>query len=141
MDQADGHITKASLRMTECEKRVRLSNPSPINALVVASKRNITITSASRPLTESDLTRFDYLVAMDQSNIDDIKTAIQYWLQKDSSLKLILQKIVLMTDYCKNPKFKALGKVPDPYYGGPAGFELVLDLLTDACEGLLDDIS
>ena len=31
-------------------------------------------------------------------------------------------------------------EVPDPYYGGPAGFEKVLDLLEDACEGLLEDM-
>ena len=42
-----------------------------------------------------------------------------------------------MTDYCskENP-----GSVPDPYYGGEAGFELVLDILEDACEGLLTHI-
>lgn len=43
-----------------------------------------------------------------------------------------------MTEYCSN--FKGVMEVPDPYYGGPAGFETVLDLLEDACEGLLHHI-
>lgn len=39
-----------------------------------------------------------------------------------------------MTDYCSGKKYDS---VPDPYYGGAAGFELVLDILEDACEGLI----
>ena len=37
-----------------------------------------------------------------------------------------------MTDYCSDKKYNS---VPDPYYGGAAGFELVLDILEDACKG------
>lgn len=47
-------------------------------------------------------------------------------------------KTSLMTQYCA--KFKAADEVPDPYYGGPAGFEKVLDLLEDASQGLLQHI-
>jgi protein-tyrosine phosphatase len=43
-----------------------------------------------------------------------------------------------MTKYCT--RYKAADEVPDPYYGGPAGFEKVLDLLEDASEGLLSHI-
>lgn len=49
-----------------------------------------------------------------------------------------------MTDYLRSPKFEqyaAAGEVPDPYYGGPSGFELVLDLLEDACGGLLETMA
>ena len=45
-----------------------------------------------------------------------------------------------MTDYLRDPKFKEFKHVPDPYFGGAEGFELVLDLLEDAAEGLLADI-
>jgi protein-tyrosine phosphatase len=45
------------------------------------------------------------------------------------------KKIGLMTDYCQ---YYQDDHVPDPYYGGPSGFEYVLDLLEDACEGLLN---
>jgi len=43
-----------------------------------------------------------------------------------------------MTDYSQ---LKAYDGVPDPYYGGDAGFELVLDILEDACEGLLNHLT
>jgi protein-tyrosine phosphatase len=42
-----------------------------------------------------------------------------------------------MCSYCKR---HTESEVPDPYYGGPQGFEKVLDLLEDACESLLDSI-
>lgn len=44
-----------------------------------------------------------------------------------------------MTRYCQ--QHKAADEVPDPYYGGPAGFEIVLDLLQDASQGLLQTIA
>jgi protein-tyrosine phosphatase len=46
-------------------------------------------------------------------------------------------KVYKMTDFCSKPN---PGSVPDPYYGGEQGFEQVLDLLEDACEGLLNHI-
>jgi protein-tyrosine phosphatase len=42
-----------------------------------------------------------------------------------------------MTDFCR---LKVVDYVPDPYYGGASGFENVLDILEDACEGLLQAI-
>ena len=44
----------------------------------------------------------------------------------------------MMTVYCR--KFSGATSVPDPYYGGTEGFEQVLDLLDDACDGLLNTI-
>jgi len=48
-----------------------------------------------------------------------------------------LVKISKMTDYRKTWSYD---EIPDPYYGGDEGFELVLDLLEDACEGLLEQL-
>ena len=45
------------------------------------------------------------------------------------------KKIELITDYCQ--KYSYASCVPDPYYGGDQGFENVIDLLEDACEGIL----
>ena len=42
-----------------------------------------------------------------------------------------------MTDFCRKSDRT---EVPDPYYGGDAGFELVLDLIEDASDGLLERI-
>jgi protein-tyrosine-phosphatase len=49
-------------------------------------------------------------------------------------LTTLPKKISLMTDYCSGKKYDS---VPDPYFGGAAGFELVLDILEDACKGLI----
>ncbi len=46
-----------------------------------------------------------------------------------------------MSEFLRSPKFKGSDTVPDPYFGGRQGFELVLDLLEDACEGLLAEAS
>ena len=46
-------------------------------------------------------------------------------------------KVVRMADYCRN---KIVDHVPDPYYGGSEGFENVIDILEDACAGLLEEL-
>jgi protein-tyrosine phosphatase len=46
-------------------------------------------------------------------------------------------KVKLMCTYCRNYPDR---DVPDPYYGGADGFNYVIDLLMDACEGLLEDV-
>lgn len=109
--------------------------------VLLARQRDIYLTSKSRPLKPQDLTTFQYLVAMDESNVEEVKSAIEHWSKKDPILASTVENIVLMTDFCKNPDFKALGKVPDPYYGGRNGFEIVLDLLIDACDGFLEKLS
>lgn len=94
-----------------------------------AIKRNYRLTSISRQITPSDFETFDYLIAMDDDNLHNM----QHFMPNAS----YLHKISKMTDYCSNDN---PGYVPDPYYGGAAGFENVLDLLEDACDGLLQKI-
>jgi protein-tyrosine phosphatase len=55
-------------------------------------------------------------------------------------VRQVRKKVSLMTGYCQQRPNKGLMEVPDPYYGGPDGFETVLDLLDDACSGLLEQI-
>lgn len=94
-----------------------------------AKKRGIFLNSISRPVNPSDFDAFNYIIVMDDENYHSIQSVLP-------SVSY-LQKITRMTDYCQheNP-----GYVPDPYYGGDKGFELVLDLLEDACNGLLQKI-
>ena len=81
---------------------------------------------------------------MDPKNEKDILTAATYWkahhpeANSIPDLKECKKKILMMTSYCT--KYKGHEEVPDPYFGGPKGFEDVLDLLEDACEGLLNEI-
>lgn len=94
-----------------------------------AQKRNYRLTSISRQIRSSDFKNFDYVIGMDDENMFNMQSFLPN--PKYSN------KMSKMTDYCsdENP-----GYVPDPYYGGEAGFEHVLDLLEDACEGLLNHI-
>ncbi|MBN2616263.1 MAG: low molecular weight phosphotyrosine protein phosphatase [Bacteroidales bacterium] len=91
-----------------------------------ARKRNYNLTSLSRPVIPKDFENFDYIVAMDRSNLRDLKARAP----KPEYLK----KIFLMTDFLSDNSFD---EVPDPYYGGDAGFELVLDLLEDSSQNFL----
>lgn len=94
-----------------------------------ASRRGYRLTSISRQITPNDFDTFDYIIAMDHDNLENMQRFINDPAQNN--------KVSLMTDYCRNSN---PGYVPDPYYGGSQGFENVLDLLEDACEGLLDKI-
>lgn len=92
-----------------------------------AQKRGYHLTSISRRVdSDSDFDQFDYIIGMDRQNVRDLKSIAR----NENDRK----KIFLMTDLCIKPRFDS---VPDPYYGGDAGFELVLDILEDACDGLL----
>ncbi len=95
-----------------------------------ASKRGYNLTSISRPVRpEVDFDRFDYIIGMDQQNVKNLKAMARG--DKDRS------KVLLMTDFCVEGSHNS---VPDPYYGGASGFELVLDILEDTCEGLIKQI-
>lgn len=78
-----------------------------------------------RQVEVADFTRFDYVLAMDNANME-----ILYRLcpqeQRD--------RLGLFLAYAQNHKQR---EVPDPYYGGEDGFERVLDMVEDAAEGLL----
>ena len=101
-----------------------------------ASKRKVSLTSKSRPLRPEDFDRFEHILAMDGSNIVQIERAAAQWgvTPRDGQVRLTLGGDVL-----SDPRFKGrYTACPDPYYGGADGFELVLDLLEDACEGIID---
>jgi len=90
-----------------------------------AARRGYDLTHRSRPVCTDD---FYLIIGMDGRNIDDLKDrapSVEAW-----------KKIHRMTEYCT--KFTHADHVPDPYYGGAEGFEYVLDVLEDACAGLLE---
>jgi protein-tyrosine phosphatase len=92
-----------------------------------AAKRGYSLDSISRKINPAvDFDQFDHIIAMDDSNFND--------LQRLAKTAAHSAKISKMTDYCTKFTYTS---VPDPYYGGDAGFELVLDLLEDACQGFL----
>lgn len=112
-------------------------NPADPRMKNAAKKRGIEITSISRPISPTDFNEFDLILAMDKQNKADILKAFEDWKVKYSLPDEANKKVKLMCSYCKECKET---EVPDPYYGGPQGFEKVLDILKDACESLLDEI-
>ncbi|MCY1633873.1 low molecular weight protein-tyrosine-phosphatase [Marinifilum sp. D737] len=96
-----------------------------------AARRDYNLTSIARQFNpKNDFDDFELILGMDSQNVSDLKGMVR---NLDD-----LSKIKLMTDYCS--QYKHFDSVPDPYYGGADGFELVLDILEDACDGLLKQI-
>lgn len=81
----------------------------------------------ARRLRPEDCGRFDYILFMDEENRRLVEP-----LCKDGTAE-----VRLFLDYA--PEFPQR-EIPDPYYGGREGFELVMDLVEAASEGLLEDI-
>ena len=97
---------------------------------VHAIRRGYNLTHRSRRITSGEIEDWDVIVAMDKNNI--------YALQSLCATVEETRKIVPMAAFLRCHPHNDY--VPDPYYEGSQGFELVLDLLEDACEGLLDYI-
>ena len=83
----------------------------------------------ARQAVSADFDQFDYVLAMDKENLSNLQDICPNGAKSAPQLFL----------YEFSQEFNEL-EVPDPYYGGEAGFEHVLDLVEDACEGLLADI-
>ena len=97
---------------------------------VHARPRGYELTHRARMVHASDFEDFDLIVGMDAANIDDLRYKAATIEQQD--------KVVMMGDYIR--QYPNYDHVPDPYYEGSEGFELVLDLLEDACDHLLNRI-
>ncbi len=95
-----------------------------------ASKRGYDLTSRSRRMEETDFDRFDMIVVMDDSNYERV--------HRMAPSPEAARKIYRMTEFCR--RHPGADHIPDPYYEGAQGFERVLDLLEDACGGLLEFI-
>ncbi|HAZ12104.1 MAG: hypothetical protein A2X86_06365 [Bdellovibrionales bacterium GWA2_49_15] len=93
-------------------------------------QRGLDVASISRKFDpKSDFLTFDYIIAMDDSNIQDLKLLDPTGQYSD--------KIFKMTDFKLN---RHENIVPDPYHGGPEAFELVLDIVQDCSKGLLKHV-
>ena len=82
----------------------------------------------ARKVAPQDLDYFDLVLAMDKSNLDNLQRM---------ALPAQQAKIKLFMDYAENFEDE---EVPDPYYGLGHGFDLVLDMVEDAAEGLIKDL-
>ncbi len=97
-----------------------------------ASLRGISISSRARQICLNDFNNFDLILTMDNSNLQDVLE-----LSKKASINF-KANIQPLLEYSTNNDF---AEVPDPYYGGNNGFDQVLDILNDAIDGLIQDIT
>lgn len=95
-----------------------------------AARRGYELVHRSRPVRTDDFYEFDLIIGMDDQNIATLH-------DRAPSVEAC-KKISRMTDYCTR---MVADHVPDPYYGGDSGFENVIDLLEDACAGLLQTLA
>ena len=98
-----------------------------------AMQRGYDLTSLrARQFGPDDFLKFDYIVVMDEENYHDV---LRRMPSDDDYSRKVLRMKSFFHDY------KGQSTVPDPYYGGAAGFELALDLIEDGCRGLLERLN
>ncbi|NNE20839.1 MAG: low molecular weight phosphotyrosine protein phosphatase [Myxococcales bacterium] len=106
-----------------------LGEPPDQRAQRAAERRGVSLASLrARRVIEDDFSRFDLILAMDELNVAILR---EHCPQEYSA------RIGLFLDYA--PQLGRI-EVPDPYYGGSNGFELVLDLVEEASRGLLSQL-
>jgi protein-tyrosine phosphatase len=106
-----------------------IGNPPDTRASRAAARRGLDLTGQrARRVETADFARFDYVLAMDSSNLDDLLSICPHEHRQKVRLFLEFSAPAGRTD------------VPDPYYGGERGFERVLDLVEEGASALLDDI-
>ncbi len=94
-----------------------------------ALKRGLDLSDLrARVVSSDDFERFDYVLAMDRSNYDDLLALCPPGRE---------ERLFLFLDFAPRQPVR---EVPDPYYGGPAGFDRVFDLVEEASRGLLERI-
>jgi len=95
---------------------------------VAALRRGYDLSSLrARQVTVADFSRYDLILAMDHANLRDLKHL--HAAGGKAELDLFLRRYD-----------GAVDEVPDPYYGGEDGFEQVLDLVEQACDGLILEV-
>lgn len=106
-------------------------NPPDTRMVEAAENRGIKMTGRARQVTPGDFESFHWILAMDEDNYRDL-------LDVRSMCNNPTAKLVKFCEYCENFDVE---DVPDPYYGGRAGFEIVLDILEDGCAALLKKLN
>lgn len=97
-------------------------------AIEAAAQRGYSLhTFRARQVVVADYRQFDYILAMDRTNLKELRAQCP---------QAHLSKLQLLLEFadCNHES------VPDPYYSGSSGFELVLDLVEQACDSLLEHI-
>jgi protein-tyrosine phosphatase len=105
--------------------------PPDARALRHARERGYDLAALrARKVEPEDLERFDWVLGMDESHVERLRELAPF--KAGASIGLLMEHA---------RRFAGEREVPDPYYGAPAAFEQVLDLVEDACDGLVDRLA
>ena len=104
-----------------------IGSPPDARMTQAAKARGIALVGRARQFVAEDFENFDLILAMDYDNYQSI-----LYLDRAGQYQ---DKVKLMCEFCRHHQIK---EVPDPYYGDSQGFNRVIDILLDACEGLLE---
>jgi protein-tyrosine phosphatase len=107
-----------------------LGSPPDPRTRETARRRGFTLDHRARRFTAADFAHFDLVLAMDRQNLRD--------LERMAPSPADRAKVRLLRSF--DPQAPQAAEVPDPYYGGPDGFEEVFDICEAACRGLLADL-
>ena len=114
--------------------------PPDARSTETARRRGIELAGRSRRVTAADLRGFDYVIAMDAENLDEVEA-----LHAATGGTALPGAAELLGDPPRPLAVVTSGSaaldVPDPYYGGPRGFDDVHDIVERACAGLLAHIA
>jgi len=106
-----------------------VGEPPDSRAVAAAARRGIDLRSLrARQVSDEDFERFDLILAMDRLN---------HTMLVERAPVEVHERIRLFMEFAGDNERE---DVPDPYYGGPLGFEQVLDLAEEAAAGLLDEV-
>jgi protein-tyrosine phosphatase len=105
-----------------------VGEPRDRRSQATAAARGVPLSGRAQHFSAVDFDRFDYVVAMDGSNLDN--------LRQMAPTPAARAKLSLLRSYDQTAPPQA--DVPDPYYGGARGFEEVFDICQAACAGFLD---
>jgi protein-tyrosine phosphatase len=107
-----------------------VGGPRDSRSQKVGRRRGIPLEGVARQFVASDFDRFDYVLAMDRQNRAGLLA-----LAPDEAAR---SKVRMLRSF--DPAAAPDAEVPDPYYGGPRGFDEVFDICLAACQGLLDHV-
>ena len=106
--------------------------PPDERATEAARRRGIALDGAARQVRPSDFEDYDLLLAADRENVAHLRA-----IAPDEDAR---GRVRLLREFDPDSRGAPDLDVPDPYYGGPGGFEEVLDLVEAACRGLLAEV-
>ncbi len=109
-----------------------VGEPPDARTLAEAERRGVVLESRARRIEDADLSRFDYVITMDRSNLRDVLG------MADGAGDRRAARIRLLRDF--DPDVAESSDVPDPYFGGERGFERVHDIVERSCRALLGHV-